>query len=70
MTGSHIRVALAYYLLMLGSGGAALVALHMPSAVQWVLFGAWYVVLTLVGWQIDRQWRQFTLTQDNHNDAN
>ena len=22
------------------------------------------------GWQIDRRWRQFTLTQDNDNDAN
>lgn len=70
MTGSHVRVAVAYYLLMLGSGGAALVALHVPPAVQWVLFGAWYGVLALVGWQIDRHWRQFTLTQDNHNDAN
>jgi hypothetical protein len=42
----------------------------MPPAAQWVLFGAWYVILALVGWQIDRRWRQFTLTQDNHNDAN
>jgi UDP-N-acetylmuramyl pentapeptide phosphotransferase/UDP-N-acetylglucosamine-1-phosphate transferase len=70
ITGSHIRVAVAYYLLMLGSGGVALLALHVPPAVQWVLFGAWYGVLALVGWQIDRSWRQFTLTQDNHNDAN
>ncbi|WP_438394083.1 MraY family glycosyltransferase [Caballeronia sp. DA-9] len=70
MTGSHVRVAVAYYLLMLGSGGAALIALHVPLAVQWVLFGAWYGALAMVGWQIDRRWRQFTLTQDKHNDAN
>jgi hypothetical protein len=42
----------------------------VPPAVQWMLFGAWYVVLALVGGQIDRRWRQFTLIQDNHNDAN
>jgi len=70
ITGSHTRVAVAYYLLMLGSGGVALLALHVPPVAQWVLFAGWYGVLALVGWQIDRSWRQFTLTQDNHNDAN
>lgn len=70
ITGSHTRVAVAYYLLMLGSGGVALLALHVPPVAQWVLFAGWYGVLALVGWQIDRSWRQFTLTPDNHNDAN
>jgi UDP-N-acetylmuramyl pentapeptide phosphotransferase/UDP-N-acetylglucosamine-1-phosphate transferase len=70
LTGSHVRVAVAYYLLMVGSGGVALAALIVPPAVQWTLFGAWYVVLALVGWQIDRRWRQFILTLENDNDAN
>jgi UDP-N-acetylmuramyl pentapeptide phosphotransferase/UDP-N-acetylglucosamine-1-phosphate transferase len=70
LTESHVRVAMAYYLLMLGSGCVALLALRVPPTVQWTLFGAWYVVLALVGWQIDRRWRQFLLTQGNDNDAN
>lgn len=70
LTESHLRVAMAYYLLMLGSGCVALLALRVPPAVQWTLFGAWYVVLALVGWQIDRRWRQFILTQGSDNDAN
>jgi len=70
LTESHVRVAMAYYLLMLGSGCVALLALRVPPTVQWTLFGAWYVVLALVGWQIDRRWRQFILTQGNDNDAN
>jgi len=70
MTESHVRVAMAYYLLMLGSGCVALLALRVPAMAQWTLFGAWYVVLALVGRQIDRRWRQFILTQGNGNDAN
>src|SRR5471030_2017101 len=70
LTESHVRVAMAYYLLMLGSGCVALLALRVPPTVQWTLFGAWYVVLALVGWQIDRRWRQFLLTQGSDNDAN
>jgi UDP-N-acetylmuramyl pentapeptide phosphotransferase/UDP-N-acetylglucosamine-1-phosphate transferase len=70
LTESHVRVALAYYLLMLGSGCVALVALRVSPTGQWTLFGVWYVVLALVGWQIDRRWRQFILTQGNDTNAN
>ncbi|MFT4436963.1 MraY family glycosyltransferase [Caballeronia sp. 15715] len=70
LTESHVRVAMAYYLLMLGSGCVALLALRVLPTVQWTLFGAWYVVLAVVGWEIDRRWRQFILTQGNDNDAN
>jgi hypothetical protein len=61
-------VAVAYYLLMLGGGIVALVAIRLPLAGQWILFVTWYVFLALMGLRVDRQWRQFTLTQGN--DAN
>ena len=68
ISDSHMYVAVAYYLLMLGGGIVALVAIRAPLAGQWILFVTWYVFLALMGLRVDRQWRQFILTQGN--DAN
>lgn len=65
---SHVRVAVAYYLLMVGAGIVALFAMHASAALQWTMFVAWYGFLAFMGMSVDRRWRQFTLTQGN--DAN
>lgn len=59
MTGGHVYVALIYYWLMLVGGSVALLALQAPVVLQWVILATWYVVLAVIGLQIDQRWRRF-----------
>ncbi len=65
---SHMRVAVAYYLLMVGAGIVALLAMHVSAGLQWSMFAAWYVFLAVMGLRVDYRWRRFILIQGN--DAN
>ncbi|HVE11274.1 MAG TPA: glycosyltransferase family 4 protein [Paraburkholderia sp.] len=57
--GRHTFVALVYWWLMLVGGAVALLALQAPLLVQWGVLVLWYVVLAVVGLQIDGRWRRF-----------
>ncbi|CAG4904855.1 MraY family glycosyltransferase [Paraburkholderia gardini] len=59
MTGGHVYVALIYYWLMLVGGFVALLALQVPVILQWAILVTWYVVLAVIGLQIDQRWRRF-----------
>lgn len=65
---SHIRVAVAYYLLMVGAGIVTLLALRVSTGLQWSMFAAWYLFLAVMGLRVDYRWRRFILTKGN--DAN
>lgn len=56
---SHVRVALFYYVLMAAGAAIALFVTRAPTAAQWAVVAAWYLVLAIVGWRIDRRWRMF-----------
>ncbi len=66
LTDSHLDVALVYYLLSLAGALVAFAALHASVILQWTIAVAWYVVLVIIGWQIDCRWRQFNLSQDKN----
>jgi UDP-N-acetylmuramyl pentapeptide phosphotransferase/UDP-N-acetylglucosamine-1-phosphate transferase len=59
MTGSHVYVALIYYGLMLVGSAIALFALRASTGLQWTMFAVWYVVLAVIGLQIDQRWARF-----------
>jgi UDP-N-acetylmuramyl pentapeptide phosphotransferase/UDP-N-acetylglucosamine-1-phosphate transferase len=59
MGSSHVKVALAYYGLMLASACVALLALQLACILQWLLVGSWYIVLAVLGWRVECRWRQF-----------
>ncbi len=62
MTGKHEYVALFYYWLMLVGSAVALLALSAPQWLQWGMAAIWYVVLAIIGLQIDARWRRFKRT--------
>ena len=57
LCGTHVRVALIYYCLMLAGSAIALFALHLSTLTQWLAVVCWYAALGLVGWRIDCLWR-------------
>ncbi|WP_042320400.1 MraY family glycosyltransferase [Paraburkholderia caledonica] len=59
MIGGHVYVALIYYGLMAVGGVVALLGLQAPAALQLAIFVIWYVVLAVIGLEIDRRWRRF-----------
>lgn len=56
MGATHVRVALLYYLLMSVGSAVALVSLRLSLTTQWVMVFCWYLLLAVIGWQIDRRW--------------
>lgn len=63
LSGTHVRVALFYYGLMLVGSLVALLALRLPAMVQWLVAVCWYVVLAIIGWRIDCRWQNFSHSQ-------
>ncbi|CAG4885587.1 MraY family glycosyltransferase [Paraburkholderia gardini] len=59
LSGTHVRVALLYYGLMLIGSLVALLALHLPTKVQWLMAVCWYAVLGILGWWTDCRWWKF-----------
>lgn len=56
---THVRVALLYYGLMLCGSLVALLALRMPTFVQWLMVAGWYLLLAGSGIRVDSRWRAY-----------
>ncbi|MCA7085492.1 glycosyltransferase family 4 protein [Cupriavidus sp. DB3] len=67
MRGAHRGIVLRWYGLMLCSTFVAFCAMDMPRHQAIAAMAAWVGAVVALGWNVDRQWRRFSLRRPDSN---